>query len=142
MSPLLCHFSHLEPMGSAGTDVHDVTEPVRKALAESGVRDGLVTAHAPGSTAAVTTIEHEPGAVQDLKDCLERLAPAQARYAHDAAWGDGNGYSHLRAALLGPSLSVPVQGGGLALGVWQQIVVLDPDNRPRRRKVVVQVLGS
>ena len=142
MSSLVCQIHHLELTGGAGTDVHDVTEPVRAFLAQSGMRDGLVTVHVPGSTAAVTTIEYEPGVVQDLRDCLERLAPAGAAYAHDAAWRDGNGYSHLRAALVGPSLSLPVQDGGLLLGAWQQIVVLDLDNRPRRRKVVIQVLGS
>lgn len=139
---MVCHFSHLELMGSAGTDIHDVTSQVRNALAQSPVREGLVTVFAPGSTAAVTTIEHEPGALADLKACLERIAPAGGEYAHNAAWGDGNGYSHLRAALLGPSLCVPVQEGQMTLGTWQQIVVLDLDNRPRKRKVVVQVLGN
>lgn len=139
---MVCHFSHLELMGSAGTDIHDVTPQVRAALAQSHVGEGLVTVFVPGSTAAVTTIEHEPGALADLRAALERIAPAGADYAHNAAWGDGNGYSHLRAALLGPSLAVPVQGGRLSLGDWQQIVVLDLDNRPRRRRVVVQVLGG
>ena len=139
---MVCHFSHLELMGSAGTDIHDVTPQVRAALARSPVRQGLVTVFVPGSTAAVTTIEHEPGALADLRAALERLAPAGAEYAHNAAWGDGNGYSHLRAALLGPSLAVPVHEGQLTLGDWQQIVVLDLDNRPRQRRVVVQVLGG
>ena len=96
----------------------------------------------PGSTAAVTTIEYESGALSDLKQALEKLAPKEGRYAHNERWHDGNGYSHVRAALLGPSLSVPVDQGELLLGVWQQIVVLDFDNRARRRKVAIQVLGD
>ena len=142
MSPLACHFLHLELAGSSGTDVHDVTDQVARAVRESGVRDGLVTVHVPGSTAAVTTIEHEAGVLDDLRRALERLAPAGEPYAHDARWGDGNGYSHVRAALLGPSLGLPVREGRPLLGTWQQVVVLDFDNRPRQRRVVIQVMGE
>lgn len=95
----------------------------------------------PGSTAGVTTIKFEPGALSDLRTALERTAPEGARYAHDSRWGDGNGFSHVRAALLGPSLSVPFTGKRLLLGTWQQIVLFDFDNRPRKRRVVVQVVG-
>jgi secondary thiamine-phosphate synthase enzyme len=137
-----CHLVNLELAGSAGTDIHDVTGAVNQAVAASGVTQGLVTVHVPGSTGAVTTIEYESGALADLRDCLERLAPADGQYAHNLRWHDGNGYSHLRAALLGPSLSIPVVEGRPVLGTWQQVVVLDFDNKPRRRRVVIQVLGD
>ncbi len=127
---------------TAGTDVIDLTPEVVRILGASGVQDGTLILFVPGSTAAVTTIEFEPGAVRDLKEAVERLAPAELHYRHDARWGDGNGYAHVRAALLGPSLSVPVAAGRLTLGTWQQIVVLDFDNRPRTRRIVVQILGS
>ena len=136
------HVENLELVGSAVTDIHDVTDQVHRVVEASGLQDGLVTVHAPGSTAAVTTIEYESGALSDLQALLEELAPISGVYAHNARWGDGNGYSHLRAALLGPSLSIPLSQGELELGTWQQIVVLDFDNRPRRRRVVVQVLGE
>lgn len=138
----MCHLKNLELSGSSKTDIFDVTQMVRSAVAQSGVSRGLATVHVPGSTAAVTTIEYESGALSDLKQALEKLAPTDGHYAHNERWHDGNGYSHLRAALLGPSLSVPVEDGELLLGVWQQIVVLDFDNRARRRKVVIQVLGE
>ncbi|OGP81005.1 MAG: secondary thiamine-phosphate synthase enzyme [Deltaproteobacteria bacterium RBG_13_65_10] len=124
------------------TDVHDLTDRVAQALREAGIRDGTVTVFVPGSTAGVTTIEYEDGVVGDLRDAIERVAPRNIPYAHDAKWGDGNGYAHVRAALLGPSLSVPFQGGRLLLGRWQQIVLVDFDNRPRKREVVVQIVGE
>jgi secondary thiamine-phosphate synthase enzyme len=133
---------HLALPGSAGTDIHDLTGEVERAVRDSGVEQGLVTVHVPGSTGAVTTIEHEPGALADLKALLERLAPEGAHYAHDERWHDGNGYSHLRAALLGPSLTVPVADGRPLLGTWQQVIMLDLDNKPRRRQVVIQVMGE
>ncbi|MBI5522610.1 MAG: YjbQ family protein [Desulfarculus sp.] len=139
---MACHVHNLELPGSSGTDIHDVTSQVLAAVGQSGVRAGLVTVHTPGSTAAVTTIEHEPGVLEDLRAALERLAPQGAHYAHNARWGDGNGYAHVRAALLGPSLSLPIENGRPLLGQWQQVVVLDLDNRPRRRRVVIQVLGE
>lgn len=121
--------------GSGQTDVHDITAEIQSELARCGVEEGFVLLFTPGSTAGLSTIEFEPGVVADLKDALERLAPRNMAYAHDQAWGDGNGYSHVRSALVGPSLTVPVEEGVLALGTWQQIVVLDFDNRPRRRTV-------
>ncbi len=139
---MACHFVTLELPGSADTDIHDVTSQVAEAVAQSGVREGLVTVHVAGSTGAVTTIEYESGALADLQALLERLAPAGGRYAHNERWHDGNGYSHLRAALMGPSLSVPVREGRPLLGTWQQIIVLDFDNKPRRRQVTIQVLGG
>ena len=123
------------------TDVLDITPQVERAVSASGVQSGIVLAFTPGSTAGLTTIEYEPGAVADLKDAVARIAPEGIAYAHDARWGDGNGFSHVRAALLGPSLSLPVRGGALVTGTWQQIVLVDFDNRPRSRRVEVQVLG-
>lgn len=128
---------------SRGTDeIFDVTGLVDEALASSGMTGGIVTIFVPGSTGAVTTIEFEPGVVGDLRHALERAAPKGIPYAHDAAWGDGNGYSHVRAAWVGPSLTVPFQGGKMILGTWQQVVVLDCDNKPRSRRVVLQIMGE
>jgi len=127
---------------TGGTDVIDLTAEVADNLAQSGLRAGEVVVFVPGSTGAVTTIEFEGGVVHDLKAAIERMAPRDLHYAHDAAWGDGNGYSHVRAALVGPSLVIPVVGGALTLGTWQQVVLLDFDNRPRRRRIVQQVIGE
>ena len=126
---------------SPDTDIHDLTADIAAAVAESGIRDGQVLVFTPGSTAAITTIEFESGAVADLARTIDELAPTGAHYDHDARWGDGNGYSHVRAALMGPSLLVPVVDGALALGTWQQIVLCDFDNRPRNRRIIVQVSG-
>jgi len=114
---------------------------VSRKVAESGLTEGYVLIFVPGSTAAVTTIEYETGAVWDLKEAIERLAPTGISYLHDAKWGDGNGYAHVRAALLGPSLVVPLIKGHLVLGTWQQIVLVDFDNEPRDRKVLVSISG-
>jgi secondary thiamine-phosphate synthase enzyme len=123
-------------------EVIEMTPEIRRILEASGLREGLVTVFVPGSTAAVTTTEFEPGLVKDLPAAFERMAPSDLHYAHDATWGDGNGHSHVRASLVGPSLTVPVTGGAMVLGTWQNIVLLDFDNRPRRRDVVVQLLGD
>lgn len=120
----------------------DLTETARAAVAESGVSTGQLVVSVPGSTAAITTIEYEPGLLRDLPAFLERIIPARAGYAHDAAWGDGNGFSHLRAALFGPSVCLPVSGGEPVLGTWQQIVFLEFDNRPRDRRVHLSVIGA
>lgn len=124
------------------TDIIDITGSVASMAERSGVRDGLVTVFCQGSTGAVTTIEYEPGVVNDLKKAIERIAPSNIPYEHDRRWGDGNGFSHVRAALMKPSLAVPFTGGRLALGTWQQIVFIDLDNRKRQRELVVQVLGD
>lgn len=123
-------------------DIIDITDHVSRIISDSGKNSGSVTVFVPGSTAGITTIEYEPGAVADLKAAIERMAPEGIDYAHDARWGDGNGFAHVRAALLGPSLSVPFQNGALGLGTWQQIVLIDFDNRGRERKVSVQVMGE
>ena len=127
--------------GTAGTDIHDVTGQVAQAVADSGISQGVAVVFTPGSTAAVTAIEYESGVLQDLRDALQKLAPTNGECAHNARWGDGNGYSHVRSALVGPSMSIPIHDGRLTLGTWQQIVVCDFDNRPRQRRVIVQLLG-
>ena len=106
------------------------------------MKNGAVTIFCAGSTGGVTTIEYESGVLEDLKKAIERMAPSDIAYSHDRRWGDGNGFSHVRAALLGPSLTVPVLRGALALGTWQQIVFIDFDNRKRQRKIIVQVIGE
>ena len=127
---------------TAGTDIFDITETVRNEIRSSGIREGAVTLFIPGSTAALTTIEYESGVVNDLRKAIERIVPSDIYYEHDKRWGDGNGYSHVRAALLGPSLHIPIIHGNMTLGTWQQIVVLDFDNRPRNRRVIIQIIGE
>ena len=123
------------------TDIVDITPDVEEIVRSFGGKDGLATVFVPGSTAGITTIEFESGAVADLKDAFERMCPEDIPYAHNARWGDGNGHSHVRAAILGASLSVPVAGARLLLGTWQQIVLVDFDNRPRTREIVVRISG-
>lgn len=127
---------------SGDSDLIDITGKVTNVLKNSGISSGIVTVFVPGSTAGVTTIEFEEGAVRDFQGAIERIAPKGIHYHHDARWGDGNGYSHIRASLLGPSLTVPFSSAKLLLGTWQQIVLIDFDNRPRTRRVVIQVLGE
>ena len=124
------------------TDILDITSEVKRLIQESGFSTGLVTIFCPSSTSGVTTIEFESGAVSDLKRSWEELIPSDREYSHNAAWGDGNGHSHIRASLLGPSLSIPIVEGSLSLGTWQQIVCVDFDIRPRQRDLVVQVMGE
>ena len=123
-------------------DVIDITDHVQEVVVKAKVSSGIVTAFIPGSTASVTTIEYEPGLVKDIKNLGERIAPSDEEYAHNETWGDGNGCSHVRAATIGPSLTVPFENEKLLLGTWQQIVVIDHDNRSRSRKVVIQVIGE
>lgn len=122
-------------------DMLDITEQVATAVRESGIDSGIVTVFCPGSTSGVTTIEYESGALTDLKRLFDELVPADRDYAHNLRWGDGNGHSHVRAALLGPSLTVPFVSGELQLGTWQQITYCDFDNRPRSRRVLIQITG-
>jgi secondary thiamine-phosphate synthase enzyme len=123
-------------------DTQKVTDAVARAITESQVRAGVVTVFVVGSTAGVTTIEFEPGAVHDLNAVFDTLAPRDATYRHHLQWGDDNGSSHVRAALLGPSVTIPFRDARLLLGTWQQIVVLEFDTRPRRRQVIMQVVGE
>lgn len=127
---------------SGGVEIHDVTSEVSTIVREAGLREGVAVVHVPGSTGAVTTIEHEPGLLEDLAEVLEQLVPESRRYAHNARWGDGNGHSHVRASLIGPSLSIPVHAGDLVLGTWQQLVFVELDNRSRSRRLVVQLVGG
>ncbi len=122
-------------------DIHDLTGEVAAAAKASGARNGVVTVFVPGSTAGVTAIEHERGMIRDLQEFLERIAPADAPYHHNHG-GDSNGHAHVRSAFIGPSLTVPLIEGRLGLGTWQQIVLVDFDDRPRKREVTVQVLGE
>ncbi|HEX6436025.1 MAG TPA: secondary thiamine-phosphate synthase enzyme YjbQ [Candidatus Binatia bacterium] len=123
-------------------DIIDITAKVTAKVRDAEIDDGLVALFVTGSTASLTTIEHEPGLVQDIKELVEKLIPSERRYHHDDRWGDDNGFSHLRASLFGPSLQIPIARGRLVLGTWQQIILLDFDNRPRTREIVVQLIGG
>ena len=123
-------------------EVRDITDQVRKEVAGSKVANGVVTLFVVGSTAAISTIEYEPGLLQDFGEAWERLVPQAMPYMHDRAWGESNGHSHIRSTILGPSLAVPLVDGVLTLGTWQQIVLVDFDIRPRTREVVVQIIGE
>lgn len=123
------------------TDILDITSEVQATISQTGLHEGLVTVFVPGSTASLSTIEYEQGALSDLKEALDRIAPKDKPYKHNMRWGDGNGFSHVRSSLLGPSLTVPVKNGALVLGTWQQIILMDHDNRPRNRRVIVQLIG-
>ena len=124
------------------SDMIDITTQVTQVVDRSGIQNGLVTVFCPGSTGAVTSIEYESGVLSDLQKAIERLAPSNIPYEHDRRWGDGNGFSHVRAALMKPSLTIPLIQGRLTLGTWQQIVFIDFDNRRRHREILVHVLGG
>jgi len=123
-------------------DVIDITGEVSDFVSETQIKNGTATVFIVGSTGSITTIEYEPALVKDIKNLDEKLVPSAVSYAHDKTWGDANGYAHLRASLIGPSLTVPVVDGKMTLGTWQQIIVIDHDNRPRSREVIVQIMGE
>jgi secondary thiamine-phosphate synthase enzyme len=123
-------------------DIIDITPQVLSIIKVQSIANGLITLFCPGSTASITTIEYEPGVLQDLKDALEKIAPADISYHHDQRWGDGNGFSHVRAALMKPSLTIPLINGKMTSGTWQQIVFIDFDNRERHREIIVQIIGD
>ena len=123
-------------------DMIDITTEVSHKLTENGLKNGTVTLFVPGSTGGFTTIEYESGLVKDFTEFMEKIIPSDVTYHHDATWGDGNGSAHVRAALLGCSLSVPFSDGRMLLGTWQQIVIMDFDNKPRNRKIIVQMMGE
>jgi secondary thiamine-phosphate synthase enzyme len=123
-------------------DIVDLTAKFKDYVQRAKFRAGTATLFVSGSTAALTTIEHEPGLVQDLKEFVEKLIPSDRRYHHDDRWGDNNGFAHLRAALFGPSLVIPIVDGAPSLGTWQQIILIDFDNRPRTREIIVQLIGE
>jgi secondary thiamine-phosphate synthase enzyme len=124
------------------TDIIDITYEVKEKVLQSNINNGNIVLFISGSTAALTTIEFESGVINDLKDAIERIAPKDMHYEHDQRWGDGNGYSHVRAALLGASLTIPLVDRVLLLGTWQQVVMLDFDNRPRKREIRIQIIGE
>ncbi len=134
-------FFALQIATTAGTDIIDITPLVQEQVTAAGLARGLVTLFTPGSTAALTTIEYEAGVINDLRRAIERLLPQDLPYEHDRRWGDGNGYAHVRAAFFKPDLTVMIDQQRLVLGTWQQIVLLDFDNRPRRRLVRGQLMG-
>ncbi len=123
-------------------EIYDITSQVQESLKDLSMTDGIVTVFVPGSTAGITTIEYEPGAVSDLKNAFERLMPRDMHYEHNRQWGDGNGFSHVRAAFCKASLTIPFTDRRLILGTWQQVVLVDFDNRPRDRQIVLQIMGE
>jgi secondary thiamine-phosphate synthase enzyme len=123
-------------------DMIDITHQTDEAIKASGLQDGIVVVFVSGSTASITTIEYEEGLKKDFPKMLARIAPSEIEYEHDNAWHDGNGHSHVRASLIGPSLIVPFKNKSLMLGTWQQIVLLEMDTRPRKRKIVLQMIGE
>jgi len=123
-------------------DIIDITDQVSDIVMDSKIENGAVIVFVVGSTAAITTIEYEPGLQKDLPDMLSRLVPKDIAYAHDNTWHDGNGHSHVRASLIGPSIIIPIVEGLLTLGIWQQIVLVEMDTRPRERKIILQVIGE
>ncbi len=125
-----------------GVDLKDISQDLRRVVDESGLQEGSLIVFIPGSTAAVTTIEYEPGLIADIKRALEQIAPADIPYEHDQRWHDGNGHSHVRAAFLKPSLTIPFVEGSLMLGTWQQVVVIELDVRPRTRTIIIQLIGG
>ncbi len=127
---------------STGPDIADITGDLREVVQRSTITQGMISLCCIGSTGSITTIEYEPGVVEDLKEAVNRLAPPGAHYRHEMAWHDGNGHSHVQAALLGPSISLSLVDGRLSLGTWQQVVVINHDNKPRRRKVAVTIVGT
>ena len=134
----MCRFT-LSTKGNA--DMVDITGKVTEMLESAKLMEGIVTIFVPGSTASVTTIEYEPGLLADFPEAMDRLVP-RGWYHHDATWGDGNGHSHVRASLMGPSIVVPFHKGMLMLGTWQQITLVDFDNRPRERRIIAQMIGE
>ncbi len=134
--------SRIELSTRGNGDLVDITAAVAREVRGSGLEDGIVTVFTPSSTSGLTTIEYESGAVRDLQELFDRIAPSNLDYRHNLRWGDGNGHSHVRHALLGPSLTIPFLAGRMTLGTWQQIVFADFDNRARSRSLVVQILGE
>jgi len=141
MASILFHFATIEVDLNVGPDIRDITDDLNRIIGRSGIQTGQATACIVGSTGSLTTIEYEPGVIQDLKDAINRLAPKDLTYAHELAWHDGNGHSHVQAALLGPSIVLPIRAGRLRLGTWQQVVAVNHDNRPRPRTVEVTLSG-
>ena len=141
MDYLKMHCETIEVSLEKGPDIFDISPLLVNGIQASGIRNGCLNATMVGSTGSLTTIEHEPGVVEDLKKAMDRMAPPDIAYAHELAWHDGNGHSHVQAALMGPSISLPIRQGRLRLGTWQQVVAINHDNRSRRRSIEVTIIG-
>ena len=139
---MVIHNDELKFKTKGEVTIRDITNDVAKIVKISKVKHGTVTVFHPGSTGVISTIEYEPGLVQDLQQALERLFPKDMKYHHHLKWSDGNGHSHIRATFMGPNLTVPIIDGKMTLGQWQQIIFVDLDNKPRDRRVIVQVMGE
>lgn len=133
---------YIELSTKGNADIKNISQEVENAVSDSGIKDGIVTVFCKGSTGAVTTMEYESGLIEDLQNALERIAPRNIEYKHHLRWMDGNGHSHVLASLLGPSVTVPIIDGIMPLGTWQQLIFIDLDNRPRSRKLIVQIIGE
>jgi secondary thiamine-phosphate synthase enzyme len=142
MSSTVVHCDSMEISLNVGPDISNITDQLARIAQKAGAENGSLHASVIGSTGSLTTIEYEPGVVEDLRRAIARLAPPDIEYEHEKAWHDGNGHSHVQAALLGPSIVIPIRDGVLALGTWQQVVVINHDNRPRQRRVEVTVIGT
>ena len=141
MEPLKMHCETLDVSLNKGPDMCDISTLLIGSIEVSGIHEGCLNATMVGSTGSLTTIEYEPGVVEDLKNAMARMAPPDIPYAHELAWHDGNGHSHVQAALMGPSISLPIRQGRLRLGTWQQVVAINHDNRSRRRSIEVTIVG-
>ena len=141
MASSIFHFATIEVSLNVGPDIRDITDELSRIIGRSGIESGQVTACMVGSTGSLTTIEYEPGVIQDLKDAINRLAPKDVAYAHELAWHDGNGHSHVQAALMGPSIALPIRKGQLRLGTWQQVAAINHDNRSRHRTIEATLSG-
>ena len=141
-NPVEIYADTIEVRLDVGPDVVDITAELNRCIQAAGVSDGVLSASMVGSTGSLTTIEYEAGVVEDLKAALNRLAPPDGTYAHELAWHDGNGHSHVQAALMGPAITLPVSDRALRLGTWQQVVAINHDNRARRRTIEVHVIGG
>jgi secondary thiamine-phosphate synthase enzyme len=139
---MMIETKYLRLKSKGETDIIDITDQASRKIEESRIRNGIATIFIAGSTAAITTIEYEPGLKHDFPEMLSKVAPKEIEYEHDNSWHDGNGHSHVRASLIGPSLTVPIVEGELTLGTWQQIVLLEMDTRPRDRNVILQLIGE
>ena len=142
MEPAFVFYDSLEVSLKTGPDISDITVELSELVIKAMVENGSLFATVIGSTGSLTTIEYEPGVVKDLKRAIHSLAPPDQPYAHEEAWHDGNGHSHVQAALLGPSIALPIRRGGLKLGTWQQVVAINHDNKPRNRKIEVTIVGT
>ena len=142
MKSLTIFCKSIEISLKTGTDICDITHQINRLVTESNIENGSLCATVIGSTGSLTTIEFEPGVVEDLKKAINRIAPPDLEYEHEKAWHDGNGHSHVQAALLGPSITLPIRNGCLKLGTWQQLVAINHDNRPRNRKIEMTITGT